>query len=140
MLMNKTTLECWNILKYETETIFDKSVPLKKLGKRYRKKHLSKAAIRKIVFKHTMWRVYRRTRKHEDHANYKEVLNAAITETRQSKRSCEQKLACNIKKMFFLSLEKDSRTGGHEVKLVKDQCRLDIRNSNKNNEELKTSQ
>ena len=26
-----------------------------------------------------------------------------------------------------LSLKKDSRTRGHEVKLVKDQCRLDIR-------------
>ena len=28
---------------------------------------------------------------------------------------------------MFLSLKKDSRTRGHEVKLVKDQCRLDIR-------------
>ena len=28
--------------------------------------------------------------------------------------------------MFFL-LKKDSRTRGHEVKLLKDQCRLDIR-------------
>ena len=27
----------------------------------------------------------------------------------------------------FFSLNKDSRTGGHEVELVKDQCRLDIR-------------
>ena len=27
----------------------------------------------------------------------------------------------------FFSLKKDSRTRGHEVKLVKDQCRLDIR-------------
>ena len=30
--------------------------------------------------------------------NYKEALNAAMTETRQSKRSYEQILACNIKK------------------------------------------
>ena len=44
-----------------------------------------------------MWRVYRRTRKEEDYANYKEALNAATTEIRQSRRSCEQKLACNIK-------------------------------------------
>ena len=44
-----------------------------------------------------MWRVYRRTRKEEDYANYKEALNAATTEIRQSKRSYEQKLACNIK-------------------------------------------
>ena len=28
---------------------------------------------------------------------------------------------------FFLSLKKDSRTRGHEVKLVKDHCRLDVR-------------
>ena len=46
-----------------------------------------------------MWRVYRRTRKEEDYANYKEALNAATTEIKQSKRSYEQKLACNIKKM-----------------------------------------
>ena len=61
MLMNKTAIECWNILKWK--------------GKRCRKKHLSKEAIRKIVFKQTMWRVYRRTRKDEDYqyANYKEA-------------------------------------------------------------------
>ena len=29
--------------------------------------------------------------------------------------------------MFFFSLKKDSRTRGHDVTLVKDQCRLDIR-------------
>ena len=28
---------------------------------------------------------------------------------------------------MFFSLKKDSRTRGHEVKLVKDQCKLDIR-------------
>ena len=28
---------------------------------------------------------------------------------------------------MFCSYKKDSRTRGHEVKLVKDQCRLDIR-------------
>ena len=28
---------------------------------------------------------------------------------------------------MFSSLKKDSKTRGHEVKLVKDQCRLDIR-------------
>ena len=98
MLMNKTAIECWNILKYETESIIDKFVPLKKQGKRARKKHLSKEAIiKKIVFKQTMWRVCRRTRKDEDYANYKEALNLATTEIRQSKRSYEQKLALNIK-------------------------------------------
>ena len=29
MLMNKTATECWNILKYEIESIIDKYVPLK---------------------------------------------------------------------------------------------------------------
>ena len=57
---------------------------------------MSKEAIRKIMLKQTMWRVYRRTRKEEDYAKYKEALNAATTEIRQSKRSYEQKLACNI--------------------------------------------
>ena len=33
----------------------------------------------------------------------------------------------NIDRNMFLSLKKDSRTRGHEVKLIKDQCRLDIR-------------
>ena len=72
MLMNKTAIECWSILKYEIESIIDKFVSLKKQGKRSRKKH-------KIVFKQTMCRVYRRTRKDEDYANYKEALNLATT-------------------------------------------------------------
>ena len=99
MLMNKIAIECWNILKYEIESIIDKFVPLKKQGKRSRKKHLSKEAIRKrkIVFKQTMWRVYRRTRKDEDYANYKEALNLATTEIRKSKTTFEKKLAGNIK-------------------------------------------
>ena len=74
------------MLEYEIESIIDKFVPLKKQGKRSRKKHLSKEAIRKIVFKQTMWRVYRRTRKDEDYANYKEVLNLATTEIRKCKK------------------------------------------------------
>ena len=45
-----------------------------------------------------MWRVYRRTRKEEDYANYKEALNLPTTEIRKSKRTFEQKLADNIKK------------------------------------------
>ena len=87
MLMNKAAIESWYILKYEIESIIDEFVPLKKQGKRSRKKHLSKEAIRKIVFKQTMWRVYRRTRKDEDYANYKEALNLATTEIRKSKRT-----------------------------------------------------
>ena len=97
MLRNKTTTECWDILKYEIESIIDQFVLLKKQGKRYRKKHLSKEAIRKIVYKQTMWRVYRRTRKDEDYINYKEAFNAITTEIRQSKRCYQKKLACNIK-------------------------------------------
>ena len=96
MLRNKTAIECWNILKYEIESIIDQFVPLKN-KENSRKKHLSKEAIKKIVFKQTMWRVCRHTRKDEDYANYKEALNAAMTEIRQSKRSYEQKLTCKIK-------------------------------------------
>ena len=33
----------------------------------------------------------------------------------------------NIERNICFSLKKDSRTRGHEVTLVKDQCRLDIR-------------
>ena len=33
----------------------------------------------------------------------------------------------NIDRNIFFSLKKDGRTRGHEVTLVKDQCRLDIR-------------
>ena len=44
-----------------------------------------------------MWRVYRRTRKDEDNANYKEALNLATTEIRQSKRTFDNKLAGNKK-------------------------------------------
>ena len=33
----------------------------------------------------------------------------------------------NIDRNMFFSLKKDSRTRGHEVKLVKDHCRMDIR-------------
>ena len=33
----------------------------------------------------------------------------------------------NIDRNMFFALKKNSRTRGHDVKLVKDQCRLDIR-------------
>ena len=49
MLRNKTAIECWNILKYEIESIIDQFVPLKIQGKWSRKKHLSKEAIRKSI-------------------------------------------------------------------------------------------
>ena len=44
-----------------------------------------------------MWRVYRRTRKDEDNANYKEALNLATTEIRKYKRTFEKKMVGNIK-------------------------------------------
>ena len=44
-----------------------------------------------------MWRVYRRTRKDEDYANYKEALNLATNEITKYKRTFEKKLAGNIK-------------------------------------------
>ena len=62
--------------------------PCKQQGKRSRKKHLSKEAIRKIVFQQTMWRVYRHSRKDQDYTNYKEALNlVATTEIIKSKRT-----------------------------------------------------
>ena len=56
------------------------------------------------MFKQTMWRVYRRTRKDEDYANYKEALNLATTEIRKSKRNFEKKLADNKKITARLSM------------------------------------
>ena len=41
--------------------------------------------------------VYRRTRKDEDYANYKEAFNLATTEIRKSKRTFEKNVAGNIK-------------------------------------------
>ena len=61
MLMNKTAIECWNILKYEMESIIDKFVPLK--SNENGLETLVKRSYKKIVLKQTMWRVYRRTRK-----------------------------------------------------------------------------
>ena len=61
--------------------------------------------------KQTLSRVCRRTRKDEDYTNYKEGLNAATTEIRQSKRSCEQKLACNIKNVLVKWYDKCLHTG-----------------------------
>ena len=44
-----------------------------------------------------MWRVYRRTRKHEDYTYCKDAHNATTNEIIHTERSYEQKLACNIK-------------------------------------------
>ena len=94
---NKTATECWNILRGELDSAIDSHVPMKKQGKRSKKKHLSKEAFRKIRYKQNMWRVYKHTGKDKDYDAYKEALNAATNEVRKSKRSFEHKLAQNIK-------------------------------------------
>ena len=47
-LKNKTATECWNILTGELDTAIDSYVPMKKQGKRSKKKHLSKEAFKNI--------------------------------------------------------------------------------------------
>ena len=96
-MKNKTATECWNILRGELDSAIDSYVPMKKQGKRSKKKHLSKEAFRKIRHKQNMWRVYKHTGKDKDYEAYKEALNAATNEVRKSKRNYEQKLAQNIK-------------------------------------------
>ena len=70
---------------------------MKKQEKRYKKKHLSKEAFRKIRYKQNMWRVYKHTGKDNDYDAFKEALNTATNEVRKSKRKFEHKLAQNIK-------------------------------------------
>ena len=93
-LKNKTATECWNILKSEIDCIVDKCVPLKQ-GKRSKKKHLSKEAIRKIKYKQIMWKSYKHTGSEEDYAIYKETPHQATAEVQNSKRSYEQKIVFN---------------------------------------------
>ena len=80
---------------------------LKKQGQRSRKKHMSKEAIRKIVFKQTIYRVYRRTRKDEDYAIYKEVLNLATTEIIKYKGTFKKNMQVIKKNTVFLCLCKE---------------------------------
>ena len=94
---NKTATECWNILRGELHSAIDTYFPMKKQGKRSKKKHLSKEAFRKIRYKQNMWRVYKHTGTDKDYDAYKEALNAATNEVRKSKRNFEHKLAQNIK-------------------------------------------
>ena len=94
---NKTATEFWNIFRGELDRAIDSYVPMKKQGKRSKKKHLSKEAFRKIRYKQNMWRVYKHTGMDKDYDAYKEALNAATNEVRKSKRDVEQKLAQNIK-------------------------------------------
>ena len=106
-MKNKTATECWNILRGELDSAIDSFVPMKKQGKRSKKKHLSKEAFRKIRYEQNMWRVYKHTGKDKDYEVYKEALNAATNEARKSKRTFEHKLAQNIKsdsKSFYAYL------------------------------------
>ena len=45
---NKTATECWNILRAELDSATDSYVPMKKQGKRSKKKHLSKEASERL--------------------------------------------------------------------------------------------
>ena len=104
-MTNKTATECWNILRGEIDSAIDSFVPMKKQGKRSKKKHLSKEAFRKIRHKQNMWRVYKHTGKDQDYVVYKEALNAATNEVRKSKRNVElwvPKSKIMPNKMFFL--------------------------------------
>ena len=96
-MKNKTATECWDILRGELDTAIDSYVPMKKQGKRSKKKHLSKEAFRKMRYKQNMWRVYKHTGKDKDYEVYKEALNADTNEVRKAKRNFEHKLAQNIK-------------------------------------------
>ena len=83
----------------------DRYVPMKKQGKRSKKKHLSKEDFRKIRYKQNMRRVFKHTGKDTDYEVYKEALNAAKNKFRNSKRNYEHKLAQNIKsdsKSFYV--------------------------------------
>ena len=87
-----TATECWKILRGEIAGAIDSFVPMKKQGKRSKKKHLSIEAFRKIRYKQNIWRVYKHTGKDADYDAYKEAINAATNEVRKSKRTFEHKL------------------------------------------------
>ena len=69
-MKNKKATECWTVLRSELDRAIDRYVPMKKQGKRYKKKHLSKEAFRKIMYKQNMWRVYKHTGKDKDYEVY----------------------------------------------------------------------
>ena len=96
-MKNKTATKCWNMLRGELDSAMDSYVPMKKQGTRSKKKHPSKEAFRKIIYKQNMWRVYKHTGKDKDYDGYKEALHAATNEVRKSKRNFEHTLAQHIK-------------------------------------------
>ena len=76
-MKNRTATESCTILKSELDSVIYRYVPMKKQGKRSKKKHRSKEAFKKIRYRKDMWRVYKRTGKDEDYDVYKEAQNAA---------------------------------------------------------------
>ena len=114
---NKTATECWNILRGELDSAIDSYVPMKKQGKRSRKKHLSKEASRKIRYKQNMWQVYKHTGTDKDYDAYKEALNAATNEVRKSKRNVEHKLAQNKKQTVRVSMRMYEVSKMFEIRL-----------------------
>ena len=69
MLRNKTAIDCWNILKYEIESIINTFVPLKNKETVQKETLIKRSYQKKIMLKQTMLRVYRHTRNDEDYAN-----------------------------------------------------------------------
>ena len=57
--------------------------------------------------------------------SYDERLKECVLITLETRRLYIEWVQ-NIERNIFFSLKKDSRTRGHEIKLVKDQCRLHI--------------
>ena len=89
----------------ELDRAIDCNAPMKKQGKRAKKKHVSKEAFRKIRYKQNMWRVYKHTGTDKDFDAYKEALNAATNEVRKSKRIFEHKLAQPVPETKFKGSE-----------------------------------
>ena len=103
-MQNKTAIECWTILRSELDIAINIYVPMKKQGKRSKKKHLSKVSFRKIRYIQAMWLVYKHTGKDKYFEVYKKILNEATNEVQKSKRNFEHKLAQHIhsdSKIFY---------------------------------------
>ena len=64
---------------------------LEKTGETVKEETLIVGSHYKIKYKEIMWKTYRHTGSEEDNAIYKEALNQATTEIRNSKRSYEKK-------------------------------------------------
>ena len=66
-MKNKTATECYTILRSELDCTIDRYVPMKKQGKRCKKKHMSKEDFRKIRYRQAMCRVHKHTGKDKDY-------------------------------------------------------------------------